>query len=1242
MLLAVMLTVSLPVGVFAQEIRNAPFMQRAGSEYIYYTDIFYTYPYYLKSNPYLDNYQATTSGVIYNVLSEYVTTDQFAQSVTSQVLDKATSVADVIKYVQSNMNYQDFVFENELDMANRLMLQALSENDAKKGAVDFTKNSSEQIKNFSSLTKLASTLDETTDSLEDAGHLADDIDFYEGLLEVTFDFLGKNAPRLSSKLPDINDGLEAKLGKVFDSVSTIADASEFAAALAVTVMAQEAQLELIYDILNDAPKDSMLYAGMTRLKNQLEGGAVTFFTETYLEEAIYKKVIDKFTDGIIKGISGGFPPIQMVNVVLAVVDVINAVVFKWMLGADYDSYIGAVLLTNYKESLAQTLDNMSDRYASYFISDDIVAYSNVFNAYITVNKAAYDLYCKLSTYNDTYNSTYTATYTSVYEDMTYEKYISEVKAYILSIPEEIREKSNHGTWTLNSDATLREPTDEIALGYCYMPKHFNGNITLSRGSLTIDTGDSFTINGNLNITGSDVKLINNGGLTVDGKLIMGSANSYLYNYGNLNVDEAVLTGYERNSWDYHNPKFYNYGEATVYGDLTMSGTSKAMLFMTEGEPVLRVHGNITGIANNYDVTKGMILLCGSTQQSIDSMSVNNLTVTNPEGIKYTGHMYVKGRYDLCGNTLDNNGYATYLEGSASLAPANDYKTVQINCNLNIEGDIKGVYTVGQYIKVTIPKDVTSTIEGDLNITGHMAELNNNGALAIVGKLVMGTADSYLNNYGKLAANKVELNGYLRNSSDYHNPKFYNYGEATVYGDLAMSGTSKTMLFNSSDDAMFYIGGDFVGNNASGLNKGKVIFDGDGFQSIKNTGKLNVLVIENGSYEGVKFESNIDYTTLFDHKSNRFTVNNISNVDYDGDGMYDRYDPKPTVNEKASIITRDYDVIIGHAGEIDLIRYASGIHENSNSIRNAEDRVDINASVVAENTVNNVYTRNMPDGGVYTFWIRLNDGTTFLRTVDMSRMKQRVSVDGVRITTHNLYGVRDYFIAKGDFNSYNEIKNNGYIFSATAAKLKGNHSYTYTVSNPGRHTVLVRYEDRSRPDEVFKVDLEVVEPIFTVNGLQITIGNIPGVKVIRTAYGEYNTPGDTKRAAGARNFSNKSVIKDANEYTIQYREEGRITIVVEYDNGYVKVFHHTLEQKKPTVEQNGNTVTFGDLDGLVMIRYARGEYSSSSEIKKALGSKAIKPDAIADGKISIALEAGTYTFCVQYDDDSYNYYRITVE
>ena len=113
--------------------------------------------------------------------------------------------------------------------------------------------------------------------------------------------------------------------------------------------------------------------------------------------------------------------------------------------------------------------------------------------------------------------------------------------------------------------------------------------------------------------------------------------------------------------------------------------------------------------------------------------------------------------------------------------------------------------------------------------------------------------------------------------------------------------------------------------------------------------------------------------------------------------------------------------------------------------------------------------------------------------------------------------------------------------------------------------------------------------------------------------------------------------------IQYRDNGAVTVAVCYNAGYTEFYTYEVVQKTPTVEQSRNIVTFGDLDGLYNIRYAKGVYTTASQIKAAPGSVAIKPSKIDEnGNITVTLATGTYTFCVQYDDESYNYYVITVE
>ena len=260
-------------------------------------------------------------------------------------------------------------------------------------------------------------------------------------------------------------------------------------------------------------------------------------------------------------------------------------------------------------------------------------------------------------------------------------------------------------------------------------------------------------------------------------------------------------------------------------------------------------------------------------------------------------------------------------------------------------------------------------------------------------------------------------------------------------------------------------------------------------------------------------------------------------------------------------------------------------------------------------------------------------------VTSTKTEPYLTSEGVQLSMHNIEGIKDIFIAEGDHDTYREVKNN-LLVQLTQNKIKGENEYTYTVKNHGMHTVYIRYDDGRYV--ILKADITGAEPDYSVNGLQLTVGNLDNIKVIRTAYGEFTSVSQMKRDITHRAFTAKNDIKGADSYMIQYRNNGIVTVAVCYNDGYTEFYTYNVEQKTPTMEQNGPTVIFGNLDGLYNIRYAKGEYASSSEIKKALGSVAIKADKIDEnGNITVNLSAGTYTFCVQYDDESYNYYTVTV-
>ena len=341
-----------------------------------------------------------------------------------------------------------------------------------------------------------------------------------------------------------------------------------------------------------------------------------------------------------------------------------------------------------------------------------------------------------------------------------------------------------------------------------------------------------------------------------------------------------------------------------------------------------------------------------------------------------------------------------------------------------------------------------------------------------------------------------------------------------------------------------------------------------------------------------------------------------------------------------IAVSNYDISITLADSVKDIRYAPGVYSTPTEIKNAEGNVAISTALVAQNTKDGIFSYEMPTTGTYTVWVRMKDGTNHILPLVIDEITPSLSAYGVKLTLNDLRpDVKDFFIAKGTYQSYSEIKAAGYIVNVTSAKIQGRHDYSYTVYEDGVHTVLIRYNDGT--SDVLHIDLTVDKPVFTENGLQMIISNLPDVKVIRTAYGTWDTVKELKATDTIRNFSAKTAIKGKDPYTIQYREEGEVTVIVEYNNGYQSVYHYNVQKKQPTVVSGGTSMSFSGLDGLVIVRYAEGTYTTSNQIKNAPGSKYIRPAEAADGVITAygLVPGKTYTFCVQYDDESYNYYIV---
>ena len=338
-----------------------------------------------------------------------------------------------------------------------------------------------------------------------------------------------------------------------------------------------------------------------------------------------------------------------------------------------------------------------------------------------------------------------------------------------------------------------------------------------------------------------------------------------------------------------------------------------------------------------------------------------------------------------------------------------------------------------------------------------------------------------------------------------------------------------------------------------------------------------------------------------------------------------------------ITTQNYTVNVTDADNIEVIRYAIGTYTTAKEIKSAAGCKTLDSDIIKKSTKDGIFVRELKDGGIYTFWFKMKDGNTYIVNADLSYMECEVSSNGVIITMKNLYGVKDIFIAEGNYTTYRFININK-IVALSSNKLGTNHSYSYTVKNPGIHSICVRYKDAARPDKILHIELTVTEPTFFSTGMRIQVGNLEGARVIRTAYGDYSTPGEIKRAQGSRNYTS-SAFKN-NEFNFNYPNEGLITTSVEYYNGYCKIYQFKAKKREPVIDVTLNSVTVSGLDDLYVVRFAKGVFSTPAEIKANGGIVRRKTD-ITDGKLvfSSLEEKTAYTVMVQYNDNTKNIVNI---
>ena len=354
----------------------------------------------------------------------------------------------------------------------------------------------------------------------------------------------------------------------------------------------------------------------------------------------------------------------------------------------------------------------------------------------------------------------------------------------------------------------------------------------------------------------------------------------------------------------------------------------------------------------------------------------------------------------------------------------------------------------------------------------------------------------------------------------------------------------------------------------------------------------------------------------------------------------------------------YILVIRNANNINTIRLAPGVWTTSDEIRNAPGMLTYNTALIAANTDENGVLRiDLLHEGEFSMWVRYNDQTSYTISdikVNPSGITPYISeINGITVKISDLSSdVYDIFIAGGHYTTYRECNDNK-IVRLTETDLTDeaqttnygrtiNYAIDYrNVSEDGRYTVCVRYKSE-RKAEISWFDIEYPTPEVLLNGLQITVTGLENIRNIRIAPGEYATASEVKRAEGVRIFSkNDRTLRDVADkgyrYTIQCRNDGPYTLSIEYIGGYAVVTTVNVKHLSPSVTLNAdNSVTFGNLDGLYIIRYAPGVITAQSAFKSAEGNRYFREsDVTQDGTVTTDALSGVWSFMIQYTEESYN-------
>lgn len=873
----------IPISTFAEESDTEP-----DEEYIYTSELFYTYPTYLVNiNSFISAHKVKFEELTNDVLNEYITTPNFYTASVMYGIREASGLLSnpqkQLEYISKAIGTNDFEYNRELDKANVDFLKNVCSVDISVSD-KFTK--SKTLSNLSKACSVMAKVDKHILKNEKMSEMAKDqetFDSFWGLWENNYyDSFEKHTDSLNLA------SIKGKHYSFFNTVGTgIKDFTyvyDYFKALTLSLAVTNTQMELIQAILDTQPSNSTIYKGLSRLKNQLRNGAISYLSSTFLEEQAWGEICDYFgkhiEDTLLKttwtyfnlseATHLSFEQLGLYEAVISTfISIIDDVVFKNFLDINYSQYIHANIMNSYALGIYQSLEAQSEVFQSQFDSKEIEKYRILVDAFYSCCSAALSSHLALAKHNTQFGESYISGHVVSYGEFDFGQYCELTKQFIKNLRPENRIRTSIETWEIRKDTTIYNASDEILENAIYTSStgELNGDINIY-AKLTIS--DPSIINGNVSDCNKVGNIKNNSTLIINGDV-----------FGILSFEN---NGVLEINGDVH----FNFGSSNV--------THYGQFIQTNEDAEIHLRGNYysypwivnpaTTVQGRFpkfksEITAGTLFLDGTETQSLTGLKASHIVVTNPNGIEYKSDMDVTEEFELNGNPLVSNGYITYVNLFDVLDHVSDYHDVYIRHGGIIPG---GTYS-GEFVlfgstgndrHYIIQEDTEVIILGSLRADSWLSDVTNNGRISVSGNV-----------------KDLEIN---------------NAGVFEVKGDITYYDASISM---SNPNAIFSIGGNirFDRHTSDFITDGIIMLNGTAKQRVDAVWgwRFPTLILDNHSEDGIVFAKGGTVTNLFiknDCKcvflKDGYDYVTITCPDYDGDGLKDDVDPEPMVGNPCVI------------------------------------------------------------------------------------------------------------------------------------------------------------------------------------------------------------------------------------------------------------------------------------------------------------------------------------------------------